>query len=185
MRNFNNFLIKLDKKPKFWEDRTQSATVKSYLSVIKAILKSEHYKWTEDLVLLSILTRACRLQNDVLHCHLPIHKGLFELILFELQRIYDDQVYLRIWFSAVFCLAYYGLIRVGELAADDHPVRAKDVHMGTNKNKILLVLYSSKTHTRAQYPQKIKITAREDKYSVYNSTNQLGVFFCPFMIVWS
>ena len=148
-------------------------------------MKSDGYKWTEDLVLLLTLTRACRLQNDVFHCHLPIHKGLFELILFELQRIYDDQVYLRTLFSAVFCLAYYGLMRVGELAAGDHPVHAKDMHIGTNKNKILLVLCSSKTHTRAQYLQEIKITAQEDKYSVYTSTKQRGVFFCPFLIVRS
>ena len=47
---FNKFVIKLDKKPKFWEDRTtlfigyliengmQSSTMKSYISAIKAML---------------------------------------------------------------------------------------------------------------------------------------------------
>ena len=52
-RQFNGFLIRLDKKPKQWEDRValflafqvekgaQSATIKSYTSAIKSVLKDD------------------------------------------------------------------------------------------------------------------------------------------------
>ena len=54
-KSFNRFLIKLDKIPRDWEDRTglfvanlitngaQSATVKSYVSAIKFQLKAVRY----------------------------------------------------------------------------------------------------------------------------------------------
>ena len=53
---------------------------------------------------------------------------------------------------------YYGLMRVGEVSQGDHPVKARDIHAATNKDKILVILRSSKTHGKSTYPQKIKIT---------------------------
>ena len=62
-RQFNKFLVQLDNKPKFWEDRAtlfigylidkgmQSATVKSYVSAIKKTLVMDGYEWDENLVL--------------------------------------------------------------------------------------------------------------------------------------
>ena len=70
-------------------------------------------------------------------------------------------------------------MRVGELTASQHVVKAKNVHMATNKNKLLLVLYSSKTHSTANRPQRIRITA--------NSTERSGKYlhrhFCPFTLL--
>ena len=97
-RQFNNFIIKLDSKPNSWEDRTtlfithlidngaQSNSMKSYVSAIKRILANDGYEWNEKKVLLSSLTRACRLINDKVKTRLPIQCGLLELILFEIQR---------------------------------------------------------------------------------------------------
>ena len=63
-RQFNRFIIKLDKKPELWEDRAilfigylidrgmQSSTVKSYISVIKKTLIMDGYKWNDNLVLI-------------------------------------------------------------------------------------------------------------------------------------
>ena len=132
-------------------------------------------------MLLDSLIRACKLQNDVLKCRLPIQKGLLELILFELKRIFPQQLYLRMMYEAMFCLAYYGLLRVGELTQGEHPVKAKDIHMGKNKDKILLVLYTSKTHTKAQFPQKVKIEALSEQLKHRKEPNYK--FFCPFLAV--
>ena len=71
-------------------------------------------------------------------------------------------------------MAYYGLFRVGEIAQGDHVIKAKDVHIGTNKDKILAVLYTSKTHGKESRPQKVSISANG------KSSNK---FFCPFKIL--
>ena len=189
-RNFNQFLIKLDKMPKSWEDRTalfcahlieggaQSQTVKSYVSAIKGVLKDDGYtSWNDDKVLLSTLTRACRLENDRLYCRLPIQKGLFELLLFEVKRLLPGQFYLQTLYRALFCLAYYGLMRIGELASSEHAVKACNIHIGTNKDKILVILYTSKTHGINCFPQKIKITAVKPKWKNQKIHNNL---ICPF-----
>ena len=193
-RNFNQFLIRLDRMPNSWEDRTalfcayliengsQSQTIKSYVSAIKSILRDDGYPWNEEKILLSSMVRACRLENDRLKCRFPIQKGLFELILFELKRTLDGQFYLQTLYTALFSLAYYGLMRIGELAQGSHTVKASDIHIGTNKNKILLVLYSSKTHGVNSHPQKIKITAANAQSAQSVKTDQL---ICPFEAVRS
>ena len=148
-RVFNKFIIRLDHIPKSWEERTslfcgyliedgvQSQTIKSYVSAIKAVLIDDRYDWCDDKILLTLLTRACKLQNDKVTCRFPISRKLLGLILFELKRILAYQFYQQILFRALFCLAYYGLMRVGELAEGTHLVKAANIHIGTNKNKIL------------------------------------------------
>ena len=89
-----------------------------------------------------------------------------------------DQFYLQALYRALFCLAYYGMMRIGELAEGDHAVKARDVHIGVNKNKIMILLFTSKTHGRNCWPQKIKITA--------NNESEIGSkVFCPFQAVRS
>ena len=163
-RQFNQFLIRLDWRPNSWEERVtlfcahliqkscQSSTIKSYISAIKRVLKLDGYIWNERKILVSTLTQACKLQNDQVKCRLPIQKALFELILFELRRIMDGQPYLLSLYMAAFSLAYYGLMRVG---VGHHAVKAKNIHIGLNKDKMMLVLYTSKTHGHESYPQKI------------------------------
>ena len=90
---------------------------------------------------------------------MPIHFNLFEMILFELNRYYGaTQPYLNITYRALLSLAYYGLMRIGELTTSQHSLKAKDVHIASNKNKILVILHSSKTHGKESLPQKIKIS---------------------------
>ena len=185
-RQFNKFLIRLDDRPQTWEERValfctylinrgaKSSTISSYISAIKAILRDDGYSWNNNISLLQSLTNACKLQNNIVKCRLLIQMGLLEVLLFEIDRMLPDQLYLRVTYQAIFCLAYYGLMRIGELTQGDHPVKAKYVLIARNKNKILLILYSSKTHAKNAYPQKIKITA---------SSNIGQVFFCPFLAV--
>ena len=68
-------------------------------------------------------------------------------------------------------------MRIGELTQSEHAVKAANIHAGTNKNKIMLVLYSSKTHGHDSYPQRIKISALDEEN--YKSTGLI----CPFEAV--
>ena len=61
-------------------------------------------------------------------------------------------------YKSMFLLAYYGLFRIRELASGSHPVKAANVHITQNKEKMLFVLYSSKTHGKESRAQKIKIS---------------------------
>ena len=170
-RKFNEFVFKLDAKPKHWEHRAslfgaflvdrgfQSSTLKSYISAIKAILVDDGYKGNDDMVLLHTLTKSCRIQNDCISTKLPIQKSLLELILFEIQKRWVDQTFLRILYQAWLLIAYYSLFRIGKLADSKHCIKAANVHIATNKNKLLFILYTSKTHNLGNRPQKIKITA--------------------------
>ena len=157
----------------------QSNTVRSYVSAIKKTLIDDGYCWQDEKVLLSSLTRACRLINDRVKTRLPIQCGLLELILFEIQKVFTsaNQLYLEILYKALFALGYYGLMRVGELTESVHVVKAKDVHLATNKNKLLVVLYTSKTHGLESRPQKIKITSNKDD-NIMTKRN-----FCPFTLL--
>ena len=114
--------------------------------------------------------------NDVVKTQLPIQKGLLELILFELEKMFDSQPYLETLYKAIFSLGYYGLMHVGELTQGSHVVKAKDVHIGCNKNKMLIVLYTSKTHGLETSPQEIKISQLIN----VKTKNRL---FCPFRIL--
>ena len=103
--------------------------------------------------------------------------GLLEVLLFELERMFrsaaNNQPYLEKLYKAMFLLGFYGLLRVGEIAKGDHVLKAKDIHIAQNKCKILIVLYSSKTHGPESRPQKICITSLNDSEKVKR-------FFCPF-----
>ena len=178
-RSFNKFLVRLDRRPKFLEDRTalycafliekgtQSATIKSYISAIKFMLTNDNYKWNDNLVVLGSLIQACKLQNNCQRCRLPIQKSLFEQLLFEIERNFPTQVYLCVLFKSIFCLAYYGLMRINELVAGSHTIRATNIHIGKNKDKILIVLYSSKHTFTSQLPPKNKNISHKEWKRAY------------------
>ena len=106
-RQFNRFLLKLDMKPRLWEDHTmlfaasliengiQSSTLKSYISAIKCMLIDDDYNWDNRKILLRTLARSCRYVNNKLQVRLPIQNKLLELIIFEIQRIFKQQPYLE------------------------------------------------------------------------------------------
>ena len=140
------------------------------------MLRDDGYYLNVDQLLLNSLTRACQLIKDQVKTHLPIGIKLLELLLFELGRIYHDQIYLLKLYRALFSLAYYGMFRVGELGQSEHSIKAADIHLGLNKHKILVVLHSSKTHGEESHPQKVKITEAP-------GTHELSRHFCPFTLV--
>ena len=162
----------------------QSSSIKSYISGIKKLVTLDNYKWKDDEVLVTSLTKACRLINDRVETRLPISCSLLEMILFELKRMFGNQPYLLNMYRALFAISYYGMMRVGEVTEGPHVLKAKDVHIAMNKNKILLVLYTSKTHGLNQRPQKIIITSLNEK-AIGHSAGRKFVErnFCPFMLL--
>ena len=70
-----------------------------------------------------------------------------------------SQTYLCSLYTAILVTGYYGLLRVGELTTGDHPILAENICVARNKNKIQIVLRSSKTHTKACHPQIFKIVS--------------------------
>ena len=173
-KRFNEFVLKLDHIPRRWEERLslyclylieivglQSSTIKTYVSAIKDTLVTDGYQWQDNLLLLRTLTSACRTQNDIFRTRLPIQKGLLDMILFEVERKYEHdscQPFLKVLYQAIFVLAYYGLLRIGEITKSEHTLKAKDVHISGKPKSILLLLHSSKTHGKESRPQKIKIS---------------------------
>ena len=85
----------------------------------------------------------------------------------------QNQPYLCLLYQTLFSTAYYGLFRVGELTKGSHPVLARDVHMGKNKNKVLFVLRTSKTHGFDERPQTVKISSTR-------SVKKEIKLWCPF-----
>ena len=201
-QKFNKFVIRLDQIPRKWEHRLslycgylidikglKSSTVKTYISAVKDVLTTDGYEWDDNTFLLNTITKSCKLENDILKTRLPIRKNLLEVILFQIQRKFakENQPYLEIMYITAFLLFYYGMLRVGELTDSPHVVKAKDIHSGTHKNKILLILHTSKTHSRADIPQHI-IIKDQDILEVKSGrtktiSNQIcqESTFCPFL----
>ena len=59
-----------------------------------------------------------------------------------------------------------------------HTIKACNIHVGSNKDKILIVLYSSKTHGKESRPQKVKISALPT-----NNSTATNKYFCPFKVI--
>lgn len=145
----NKFLIKFDTIPETWEDRIilyithlinikrKSATVKTYLSAIRYILREDGVCLDENKVKLAALIKACKLQNDRLYIRLPIQYKLFNSIIRKVNSYLNQQKgqeYLAKLLRAAFSMAYFGLMRVSELTAGEHQLKAADVD--TPKKKV-------------------------------------------------
>ena len=191
-RKFNEFVINLDVRPLTWEECAslfgaflvekgiQSSTLRSYMSAIKKVLMDDGYPWNDNKLMLSVLTRGCRIVNDKVRTRLPIQAGLLEMMLFELHRIFNTQYYLEILYKTIFVTAYYGLFCIGEITDSPYCIKAKNVNIADNKNKILFILHSSKTHGHNNKPQRIKISAAKD--DTRGQKWRKKRHFCPFQL---
>ena len=83
------------------------------------------------------------------------------MILRTTEQYFRDQPFLNMLYQALFATSYFGLFRVGELTLGEHTVKARDVQIGKNKNKMLFILRTSKTHWKDAKPQMIKIMSKE------------------------
>ena len=94
------------------------------------------------------------------------------------QFLNDGQEYLSTLYTALFTSLYYGMFRIGEVTFNQHVVKVNDVQVATNKNKMLFILRTSKTHGKGSKPQQIKI--KSELATEVKQSYQLGVHFCPF-----
>ena len=194
---FSNFFIRLDEKPDNWADRLtlfvghlvaqkkQSSTVRSYVLAIKAILKENEMVLDENQYLISSLTRACKLQNDQIKTRLPLRKGMLCMILEQVNKQYlkDNQPYLACLFTTLFSTMYHGLLRVSEVVSGEHPILARDIHIGQNKKKFLLILRTSKTHWKNAKPQMIKISATPCPKRALHTADTRVKLPCPYKLL--
>ena len=195
-RIFNKLFVKLDRKPKTWEERIvlfagyladnkmQSATIKTYLSAIKGVLRDSRIKLNHDQSLLAVLTRASRIKKDQLLVKLPIGKDLLTALLKAIEKSFtgmksnNQQPYLTTLYKAMFVAGYFGLLHIGEIAYGPHVILAGNVHIGLNKQKILFVMDSSKTHGHGDKLQMIKISSKPTM-----TTKDINKYFCPFELI--
>ena len=87
------------------------------------------------------------------------------------------QPYLVALYQAMFVAAYFGLLQIGKITQSTHAIKAKNVHIGINKKKMMFVLFTSKTHDYSCKPRIIKIA------SVKNMDNGRHNTLCPFTIL--
>ena len=139
-KNFNQFIIKLDRKPKNWEEGVawyatylfhsgfQSSTIRSYITAIKTTLVNDDYDWNDNAEKFNMIIRSCKMVNDMVKNRLPIQNKLLEMLLSEMECRFKYQYYLEIMYKAFFLLLYYGMMRIGELAMGVHTLKAKDIH---------------------------------------------------------
>ena len=71
------------------------------------------------------------------------------------------------------------MMRIGEVTTSPHVARARNVHVATNKDKLLIILLTSKTHGKRNRPQKIKITSNSSEHSGSYAHRH----FCPFSVL--
>ena len=183
---FNQFFIRLDMKPRSWEDRLvlfvqyliktdkKSTIIRSYISAIKTTLHQDGVEINENKFLLTALIKAYKLKNNKVHIRIPIHLGLLRLLIKSMDQLCFMQLYLLSLYKALFTTANYGLFRIGELTEGDHILKAIDVHFGENKEKVMFILHSSKTHGPDSYPQIIKLN------QIANCQKRLTDCLCPF-----
>ena len=81
----------------------------------------------------------------------------------------------------MFSTLYHGLMRIGEVTESVHVLKVSDVHVSKRNDHILIMLYSSKTHTRADRPQRIRINAKHKVKS--NHFRQTLNHFCPVELI--
>ena len=93
------------------------------------------------------------------------------------------QPYLESLYQAISCLAYYGLMRISKLTQGTHAVKAKNIQVAENKDKIKVIIYSSKMHDKSSIPQEIKISSK-DTHKHFGSQGAEKVF-CPFQLLRS
>ena len=152
------------------------------MSALRTVLKDDKLDIEDNQFLISSLTKACRLINDKVHTRLPIHKGVLTLLLKDIAQYYLKQPYLAAMYQALYCTGYYGLFRIGELTDSPHAVLAKDVHINVNKQKLLFILHTSKTHWKDTKPQLIKIS-KYKRQSLLVGGNKALKSPCPYKLL--
>ena len=147
------------------------------------MLKEDGIELSEDSYILNSLTKACRYHNDHVRVKLPIRRDLLNALLKQINVTFleceNPQPYLAKLYRAMFATSYYGLLCIREVADGDHPILARDVFIGVNKDKLKFILRTSKTHWLDVEPQIVKIS----RISTQRTSKDIDEC-CPYNILW-
>ena len=94
-----------------------------------------------------------------------------------------DQPYLATLYTTIFSTAYYGLLKIGEIAAGTHPKLATNVQIGINKKKIMIILQTSKSHWKNKKPQIIHIKSMKNDKNRNRAGPNYIKNYCPFELL--
>lgn len=169
--NFLRFLSEFKNLPAKWEDKMvmyaahlgnegdTGQTVSSYMSALRYKLRKDGVDIPDKNFEIASIIRTCKLKNSKVHYRCGISKIMLKDIIKALQSMFQDkgQDYLFHFYRAIFLTAYYGMFRIGELADSPHSLKSEDVKMSSNKNKFLLILRSSKTHSKGDFPHTVSV----------------------------
>ena len=119
------------------------------------------------------------MKDKILSIRLPIQKGLLHILIDKLDERYQtrSQPFLCLLYKAILATGYYGLFRIGELTTGDHLIQLNDVFAADNRDKVLIVLRTSKTHSLADTPQKIKIDSKDANLTTRQAQ------YCPVILL--
>ena len=141
----------------------------------------------EDRILLNSITKACTLKNDRVMTRFLIKKGLLNMMMDQLGNILMANSYLCKLYRALLITTYFRLFRISEVVYTEagHTVLAKDVHVGRNKDKLMFILHTSKTHNWGSKPQIIKIASVVSHPEINSSTADeiVRYRYCPFQMI--
>ena len=154
-------------------------TIKPYVSAIQELLRNIGYELNEDKFWLNAVTKAGKLVNEQVRTRFPIQKPMLKTLMRTLRWVFSDQPYLMKLYAAMLSIAYFGLFRVSEIAAGGHPVLARDVHVGKNKKKLLLILRTSKTHGKNCKPQTMKLSSMATSKYTKDRSKENSII-CPY-----
>ena len=160
-----------------------SNSEKLYVSAIKNVLMDDGISLNENKFIINALTRACKLKNDQVRTRLQIQRKMMDMLLSKTQKVFSEQPYLSVMYTTLFSTAYYGLFRVGELTSGTHRILVTDVHMAENKQKILFLLRTSKTHGRDSKPQLVKIQSKSKNGKSLSQNQSSRSSFCPYQLL--
>lgn len=170
-RQFLNFLGGFKNLPELWEQKMvmfaahlgnegcQPGTVSSYMSAIRYKLRKDGVDIPDKNFEIASIIRTCKMKNNRVFYRCGITKPMMKDLLLALKRTLKDkgQEYLFYMYRAVFLTAYYGMFRIGEIAQGPHTMKFCDVKQSSNKNKYLVILRSSKTHGKGDFPHTVNI----------------------------
>ena len=132
----------------------------------------------------------CCYVNDTVKIRLLIHKEILHMLLYTISDNFQSQEYLGVMYRALYSTAYYGLFRVSEVTAGEHPLLARDINIGDNKDKVWFLLRTSKTHWKDVKPQSIKISSmksnkleKKGNITLYTMEQLQRKEMCPFKLL--
>lgn len=132
------------------------------------------------------LVKAARIKNGKIKMRLPIKLKLLNRMIEELPRIRKlrNQPYLIRMYQAIFAAAYYGLLRISEITGSKHSLKARDLHLGQDRPKVQLRIWTAKNKKRGSWPDDLKIDGLSDCKACHPGSNKRSSFrVCPVHLI--